>query len=88
MSKDAVLVAKMICNQRAESPVYPYEPGKVGSEKVGLNAVYSQDGPNKKWAQATPSGSMELQISNPDAIGAVKLGQHYLVYLVPCGEGE
>jgi hypothetical protein len=86
--KNAVLVAKMVCNARSESPVYPMEPGKVGAEKVDLTPVYAQDGPNLKWSKATPSGRLELQINNPDAMGAVKLGQHYLVYLVPCGQDE
>lgn len=44
---------------------------------VKLSAVTDEG--NKSWAKYTPSGSIELQIDNPDAYDAFELGQHYFV---------
>lgn len=51
------------------------------SEAVELTAVYSPDpeSPNYSWSQATPSGSVKLTITNPDAFGALEPGREYLV---------
>lgn len=34
---------------------------------------------NSKFWTASPSGSLELSMTNPDAAGTFKLGQHYYV---------
>lgn len=52
---------------------------EYGQERVQLFPVYAEDGPNKVWCDATPSGSLELYISNPSAQGQITQGKHYLV---------
>lgn len=42
---------------------YAYNPGVV---KVDLSAV-ARGEENKSWASATPSGTMTLNVNNPDA---------------------
>jgi hypothetical protein len=41
-------------------------PGN-GTAKVVLQPAYAQ-GANAEWASATPSGRIELSVSNPDAV--------------------
>jgi hypothetical protein len=53
---------------------------------VKLAAVSGDE--NKTWASATPSGSIELQIDNPNAYDAFVLGQTYFVDLAPVREAD
>jgi len=82
---DPVLVAKMWLN----SVLQGFSSDGLLSEQVRLSAVYgtSPGDPNRKWSQATPSGTLELTISNKDAHGLVKPG-YYKVLLVPCGKDD
>lgn len=41
------------------------QPG--GNAKVTLQPAYA-NGANREWAQATPSGKIELFVTNPDAV--------------------
>jgi hypothetical protein len=43
--------------------------------------VYDTDPthPNFAWSQATPSGYIELNITNPDAFSEFEVGQDYLL---------
>lgn len=43
--------------------------------------VYDSDpeSPNFEWSQATPSGYMELCITNPAAFGQFEVGEEYLL---------
>ena len=41
--------------------------GMAGNATVTLLPAYA-DGANKDWASATPSGKIELQVNNPEAI--------------------
>lgn len=51
-----------------------------GNETVKLFAVYGADGTaNASWSKATPSGSVELTISNPEAKGHFTPGKEYFV---------
>lgn len=52
-----------------------------GTEWIKLTAVSSkgQDDPNRDWAEASPSGTLELQISNPGAFDYVVAGGIYRV---------
>ena len=48
-------------------------------EVVRLGAVYGDGEENKSYSLATPSASVELTISNPDAFGAfVPKGEYYV----------
>jgi hypothetical protein len=80
--EDAVLVAKMTCNFVERSENHP------GDEVLHMHPVYSDEGVNKQWSEATPAGALNLVISNPGAQGKVEQGKEYLVYIVPCPQGE
>lgn len=56
----------------------------VTLEVVRLNCVYTKDGANAQWSKWTPSGSLTLSISNPDAMGTLKPG-FYKITITPCG---
>ena len=61
------------------------ETDKVFTERVKLSAVYSEDkaSENYSFSNATPSASVEMTISNPDAIGAFEQGKEYYVEFSP-----
>lgn len=48
-------------------------------ENVVLHPVYSSDpeSPNYSFSQATPSGQIQMNISNPEAFGFFKLHEEY-----------
>ena len=85
--ENAVLVAKMSLNTVAKT----FNQGEAAAtgETISLSAVYSdsESATNKQWSKWTPSGSLTLSISNPDAVGKVTAG-YYKVYLVPCGKDD
>lgn len=49
--------------------------------QVHLSPVYSSDknSPNYSWSQATPSGKLEMTISNPGAFEQFAVGKTYLM---------
>jgi hypothetical protein len=49
--------------------------------QVFLHPVYSSDktSPNYSWSQATPSGKMEMTITNPGAFEQFAVGKTYLM---------
>lgn len=53
---------------------------------VVLQAVYGDGTENKSWSEATPSGQIELTITNPAAHEQFKLGKEYFVDFTPAGE--
>ncbi len=59
--------------------------GTVYSENVTLAPVYSSDPGSEKAAfwKATPSGRIDLYISNPDAHGKFEQGKEYYVDFTP-----
>lgn len=61
---------------------------QTNSEIVQLNAVYSETGVNKTWAQSTPSGSLNLTIDNPAAQGFFKKGKEYILIIREAQPGE
>lgn len=52
-------------------------PGSKPSTVVKLTAASGEE--NKTWSQWTPSGSIELNINNPETYAAFKLGSYYFV---------
>ncbi|HUI28688.1 MAG TPA: hypothetical protein VLX91_00625 [Candidatus Acidoferrales bacterium] len=60
-----------------------------GSECVSLVAVYD-DGieENKRFAKATPAGSIELWVDNPPASDYLKLGEYFYVDFTKCEQTE
>jgi len=78
-----ILRAKMQVTAVLRSPW-----GNSRDENVQLSAVYSNDpnSENYEWSKATPSGTLQLLISNPGAQGKLKMGQQFYVDLVPVEE--
>lgn len=68
-----MLRAKMRCDS--------IEPG----EYVRLSAVYSSDpdSENYSWSQATPSGQLNMYITNPEAQGKFEVGKEYYIDISP-----
>lgn len=50
-----------------------------GYNEVKMSPVYAEDGPNKSWSEATPSGKIEMTITNPAAVDFFEAGQEYLL---------
>jgi hypothetical protein len=71
-----MIVAKFKCES-----ITKYEGS---GEQVKLRAAYGKG--NESWAAATPSGVVELAISNPEAAGKFEPGKHYLLTFEPAPE--
>jgi hypothetical protein len=75
-----VLRAKM----RVESVLRNVEPdGSTSFELVKLRAVYGNNEENSKWSKWTPSGTLEIQINNPEAYGKLSNGHEFFVDFTP-----
>jgi len=73
--------AKMQCIKRSET-------ANMGSKEawgveVMLQPVYAEDGPNKSWSTATPSGQVQMTITNPEAFKQFEIGKCYYVDFSP-----
>ena len=56
--------------------------GAKSAEEITLSAVYGPEGsPNGQWSKWTPSASLTMQISNPEAFDKVLPGQFVFVDL-------
>lgn len=81
------IVAKMVCNKNEtsfagyEDSTEQAEPTVLLQEQVRLDAVYSDDpeNPNHQWSKWTPSGQLDLLITNPDAQRYLQPGVEYIV---------
>ena len=71
------VVAKMKCKQ-----VSLHEFGA----NVLLEAVVDDSPENKTWSQHTPSGRLELQITNPAATSHFAPGEVYFVTIAKAAE--
>lgn len=52
---------------------------KLDGQQIELMPVYDDKGPNKTWSKWTPSGKVEMHITNPDAFQQFKLGGTFFV---------
>lgn len=58
--------------------------GNPYQEEVALSAVYGKEGSaNGQWSRWTPSASLTMSISNPEAFGKVLPGSFMFVDLIP-----
>lgn len=67
--------AKMRCTEKKEMIGY-------GADRASIDVVVFQavsDELNKTWSKYTPSGRLELQIDNPEAVGQFRVGGFYFV---------
>lgn len=55
------------------------------AKTVKFHAVYGAgaDPENVSFAQATPSGNLEIQVTNPDVLPMFTLGQEFYLDLIP-----
>jgi hypothetical protein len=66
--------AKMTCVMNKVDAQYPDQ------QQVRLEAVYSNgDDANASWSKDTPSGRLELSITNPEAFNQFVVGKTYHV---------
>lgn len=56
-----------------------YTKGGRGTNLVKLNAVYGDSEENKKFFEATPSGSIELNTVKDEAAAQFEPGEEYFV---------
>ena len=78
--------AKMKCTEIAtrESNRYDSETRQLipgTNEVVKLSAVMGDE--NKPWSEYTPQASVEMYITNPDAVRQFKVGGLYFVDFMP-----
>jgi hypothetical protein len=78
------LVCKMYVGSVISSPT----AGEKQSETIQLHAVAEGSEKNKQWAKLTPTASLNMHIDNPSAWGKLKVGDHVLVTLDPCGPDD
>lgn len=75
----AVLVAKM----QVQSVTERFDgKGATAAKDIELTPVTGKG--NEPWSKWTPSGVLKLNVTNPEAFGAMKAGT-FKVYVVPCG---
>jgi hypothetical protein len=61
---------------------YSHSPD-ASAAQVTLTPVYGDSEENKTWSQHTPSGKIEMLITNPSAIASFELGKDYYVDFTP-----
>lgn len=82
--------AKFRCTRKTSSTSSngygPAPSTPVDTEEVELMAVMGDD--NKEWSKWTPSGSLKMQINNPDAIAQFEVGKDYFLDFTPAFKPE
>ena len=78
--------AKMQCVEIATRQANTYNPDTRQmvpgtNEVVKLSAVMGEE--NKPWSQYTPQGTVEMYITNPDAVEQFTVGECYYVDFTP-----
>ncbi|HEY9250985.1 MAG TPA: hypothetical protein VIO38_17710 [Rariglobus sp.] len=61
---------------------YTASPG-YSAATVSLVPVWEQEGVNRKWSKATPSGKIEMLITEPGSVEQFELGKEYHVDFTP-----
>lgn len=79
----AIIRAKMRCiNKTSSTSTGAYgAPNPVDSESVEFLPVAGPG--NEEWSKWTPSGSLKMQINNPDAVTKVEVGKDYFIDISP-----
>ncbi len=74
-------ISARMCVEQVTSSGYPQK----SCEQVRLRPVFSNDkeSPNYSFSQATPSGVLELTITNTAAWGAFEIGREYDIVISP-----
>lgn len=51
----------------------------LDSAQIDLMAVTRGQGDNASWSKYTPSGTLTMYVTNPDAVSEFELGKEYLI---------
>lgn len=68
---------KVICTEKAER--FNQWSQNPEQDNVAVKLTVANGPTNKTWSKYTPSGEINLQITNPAAFSQFKLGQAYFV---------
>lgn len=71
----SVIRCKMSCREIATHG----SNGVVTQEDIRFEAVTGDNSENESWSKATPSGTINISVNNPAAIGQFKLASNYYV---------
>lgn len=74
-----MIQAKFKCDDVSLTKDTEIEGNPVIREEVSMSPVISGSEENKSFAEATPSGSIKLTITNPNAFGFFGQGLEYLI---------
>lgn len=75
---------KMVRAKFRVSNIRTYSDDPNGLKTIVLHAVYDDGIPeNQRFAQATPSGAIEITINNPPASDVFKHGQEFYIDFTP-----
>lgn len=80
----------MLDSVRCKFSVSEVTHTSYGSERVRAHAVYDDgiDQENKSFAEATPAGDLEFEVSNPNAKGYLQPGDHFYVDITKINYAE
>lgn len=76
----STIQAKVVVYEVKESK---WADGTKVSEEIIAQPVYGTGEENKSYSEATPSGKIELLITNKNAFGFFVKGQEYYVNFIP-----
>lgn len=76
--------AKFRCTRRAECTDGGHAKN-VTTVLVTMQAVYGEGegDPNREWSKWTPTGQLEMSITNPDAFMQFEIGKSYYLDITP-----
>lgn len=77
----AIIRAKMRCIKKTSSKSAYGPSGTTDSESVEFQPVVGPG--NEEWSKWTPSGSLTMQINNPDAVAKTEVGKDYFIDISP-----
>lgn len=69
--------AKFQCSNITKSP-------DSSTTVVNLTAVTTGSDENKTWSKYTPSGQLQMVITNPTAADQFEQGKEYFIDITPC----
>jgi hypothetical protein len=80
LQEETMVKAKVRCIGNSKPQYYP-DDSEDTARLVRFTPVYDADpqSPNYEWSQATPSGYIELFVSNPDAFDKFQVGVEYML---------
>lgn len=73
--------AKFRCAEKKQLAHWDPKNHGPSQDMVVLQVAYGDE--NKAWSAATPSGRIEMTITNPEAMNRFELGKHYFVDFTP-----